>query len=172
MKKINYLYLLAGFLICHLTSYADLKVVNNTGETVIFAIGYIENGQRISIGWFTLKQGDIKTVLTTKSLNRVYYYYAVGSGKDVWSGNDNFYVGQNSTFIIHENDVSSKKDAVVKGFKMIDLGSDNLKDYTIPLTTSLVLTRIIAPVTGGFKAITAPVGTHQAKEGQPKQPVN
>jgi len=153
----------AIFLLSSLKSHADLKLNNNSTYNVIVAIGYVENGVKVSEGWFILHPGEIKTINSKPVLDRYYYYYAVGNGTIVWSGDVDLYICSNQNFKIKGNSFGSYSGVRSVKFKLVDIGGSTLTNYTISLNTPIQNPNNIQ-VIQTTPLPPHPTGIHQAHE--------
>jgi uncharacterized membrane protein len=121
------------FLFASQLSFADLRIHNNTSYSVILTLGYYQDGVAISQGWFIFQPGETKVVNESTALSRYYFYYAIGNGNQVWCGDHNFYISDSQSFKIQGEAYSMYINVKKKGFRPVDLGDKEIKDYTITL---------------------------------------
>ncbi len=97
MKKFINLLL---FIILHNYIFCQVTVKNNTNKTVRIAIGWIESketnsnyySRSKSRGWWSIKAGDEKTIISTcPSKNQIFFYAESIDGKIIWCGSKDQY---------------------------------------------------------------------------------
>jgi uncharacterized membrane protein len=71
---------------------AQLKLCNDSSETISMALAYREDGQVVSRGWYTAKPGECPTVVGGALQNRYYYVRAEGTQGHGWGGDYAFCV--------------------------------------------------------------------------------
>lgn len=129
MNKI-YKTLLFNLFLFPVIAFGQLNIANSTISDVWVAIGYTENGQWYSEGWWEVESGE-KVQVYNKSLSNSYYYiyaYQTGIGDGVWKGTASFCAPSNVFYLDYQNCSESQK----KGFRKIDVGDSQV--YTISLT--------------------------------------
>jgi uncharacterized membrane protein len=115
------------------TSFAQLKVRNNSKEGAYIAIGYNENGKWYSKGWWEVKAGQ-EIIVYNKPLSNRYYYYCYAEGKDcsvfsIYSAS--FYIHPRKKFDIQEDTVKTAGAFRVQSF--VGFTVKNNPTYTIVL---------------------------------------
>lgn len=77
----------AGIFISH-NANADLKVCNDTENTSGVAVGYLENNQWISQGWWHIPAGECSAIVEGNLKHRYYYIFAEDEQtNEIWQGN-------------------------------------------------------------------------------------
>lgn len=116
------------FLICIVFTvatkgFAELKITNNSNEDVFVAIGYFENDEWYSEGWWEVKNGE--TVMVRSDFtNRYYYYYAKGTTLE-WKGDSVFFhIHPTNRFKFQRSITNSDKEIKYVGFTEIDFGDN------------------------------------------------
>jgi len=109
---------------------AELRICNKTSKAVYTAVGYNENGEWISEGWWQLEPGECATPISGKLRKRYYYYYAESTdGEWYWSSEGNQYLfcaSDNAFKIVGDKDCKGRGYDVY-GFREYDVG-DNITD--------------------------------------------
>jgi uncharacterized membrane protein len=114
---------------------ADFGICNKTNMTVYAAVGYSDDGQWTSEGWWELAPGECATMLSRKLSKKFYYYYAESSDQEwFWEseGNDNLFCASDNAFKIVGAEDCKGRGYDVYGFREVDVG-DNIT-YSIDLT--------------------------------------
>ena len=112
---------------------AGLFLCNETGVKVFVAIGYEEDGQWLSRGWFSFEPKECDSLYLGVPQNQYFYYYANSeSWKTVWNGeqdlNGGYFCTSNDAFYF----LNDFNDCTGKTFKLLDLnGADQ---YSFSLT--------------------------------------
>jgi uncharacterized membrane protein len=102
---------------------AEWTICNNTGYPVAVAVGYEENGDWISEGWWNIEGGSCAEPISGDLENRYYFYYAEQIGfKNVWIGDAAFCVSSNRFTIVSDRKCNSRG-YDRKGFVQVDTGS-------------------------------------------------
>ncbi|MGK7890842.1 MAG: DUF1036 domain-containing protein [Leptolyngbyaceae cyanobacterium] len=102
---------------------ADWRICNNTGYDVTIAIGYSDDGEWVSKGWWEIGSGGrCMTLIHGDLQNRYYYYYAehndIGGS---WSGDYYFCVSSNAFLIVGDENCQSRGYRA-QGFAQVDTG--------------------------------------------------
>jgi uncharacterized membrane protein len=108
---------------------AGIFICNDTGTKLYVAIGFQENDDWSSRGWFSVSPRECINPVHGALPNRYYYYYAEG-GNLVYGGGDN-----SGFFCIHPKDkfyYSQAPGCTGKNFRRIDVGESD--QYTFSLT--------------------------------------
>jgi uncharacterized membrane protein len=83
-----------------------LKFENGCDETISVAIHYMQDGEWVTDGWWSIEPGQTKYLEDTR--NRVFYYYASSRSYN-WSGGDYYYIkGERRAFKRVDIDAGSK----------------------------------------------------------------
>jgi uncharacterized membrane protein len=128
--------LLPGLLALSGGAQAQLSFCNKGIEPVHIAIGYPENGDWMSSGWYKVGAGECRALISGELRNQYYYYYADRADGVKWSGDD----GQDGGWFCHHDtdgfDASSSADCSAEGlvqrpYLKVDTGDST--DYTMNL---------------------------------------
>lgn len=100
---------------------AGLEICNQTSDEHAVAIGYQQDGQWISEGWWNIAPGDCKEPVTGDLKTRYYYIHASATGR-TYNGEGYTFCTQSDVFTIvgDENCVSRGYDST--DFSQIDTG--------------------------------------------------
>lgn len=101
---------------------ADFEICNKTKESVSVAVGYRENGDWISEGWWNIDTGDC-AVVYNKKLSEVNYYLYGESDSLVWQGDYTFCIVNDEFTIVGDTDCK-KRGYQPQGFMEIDVGDN------------------------------------------------
>jgi len=109
---------------------ADFTICNNTATPASIAIGYKENNDWVSEGWWNIDPGDCAAVVTGDLKNQ--YYYIRGEAEDGhWADDYNFcYIEE--VFTIYGDTDCAARGYKTGGFQEIDVGT--ALDFIINLT--------------------------------------
>jgi len=112
---------------------AGLFFCNNSGQKIFVAVGWSQNNQWVSKGWFIVNAGQCDSVLLGVLTNRVYYYYAEAEGKSLtWGGNGEndagYFCTSSDAFYLD----SSSNNCEGHNFKRVWVGEEH--QYTLTLT--------------------------------------
>ncbi len=124
-----------GCMVMVSAAQADFSICNKSNLSVYAAVGYNEDGQWVSEGWWELAPGECQAVYQQKLSKRYYYYYAESTdGEWFWEseGNDNLFCASNNAFKIIGDQDCKGRGYDVYGFREVDVG-DSIT-YTIDLT--------------------------------------
>jgi uncharacterized membrane protein len=103
----------------------ELRVCNSTGYPLTLALGYYQDGNWKSEGWWRIDGGACQVVISGDLTNRYYYYYAEHKWErgGEWSGNRDFFCISRNRFIIYGNARCEDRGYEKKGFRQIDVGT-------------------------------------------------
>lgn len=101
---------------------ANFEICNKTKESVSVAVGYRENGDWISEGWWNIDSGDCATVYS-KKLSELNYYIYGESDSLVWQGDYTFCVVNEEFTIVGDTDCK-KRGYQPEGFMEVDVGDN------------------------------------------------
>jgi len=114
---------------------AEFNICNKTKLNIYAAVGYNEDGDWVSEGWWELEPGECQAVYSKKLTKRYYYYYAESTdGEWFWEseGNANLFCASDKAFKIVGDEDCKGRGYDVYGFREVDVG-DRIT-YTIDLT--------------------------------------
>lgn len=127
-KSLRRLVLISG-LLASSQSYAWFKICNNsTAQSVSTAIAYSKDGGWASQGWWTIPNGQCKTVVGGGRLGNRYYYVHGYAGSRVWGGNHKFCT---VPFAFTLGNAQQCTDGTMKSFAQVDTG--NFDNFTYNL---------------------------------------
>lgn len=106
-----------GSLISIAVAQGQLKICNPTAAKVQVAVGSPESNNWYAEGWFNLAPQQCGVVVTGPLSNRYYYYYA-RAGRDVWTGDAKFCVGDAAFKLLNAPGCQEGR----LGFRKIDTG--------------------------------------------------
>ncbi|WP_310618836.1 DUF1036 domain-containing protein [Flexibacterium corallicola] len=111
---------------------ADLRLCNKTEGTVSAAIGYREDGQWITEGWWNLSKASCDTVRSGDLQSRYFYIYAVENEKSgEWSGPAHMCVSQK------EFTIQGIENCVARGYERVgffEIDTNEQDSWTVQLT--------------------------------------
>ncbi|HYU31108.1 MAG TPA: DUF1036 domain-containing protein [Thermoanaerobaculia bacterium] len=110
---------------------AELTFCNRTPVDLTAALGYLSSGAWASAGWYSLRSGECKEVVSGDLENRYYYGYAEDSGTRRWGGSYNFCT-RPQAFQNIQNTNCEAQGFLTTGFFQIDTGDAD--SYTQDLT--------------------------------------
>ena len=111
---------------------ADFRICNDTNSLVGAALGYRQDGNWISEGWFQVPAESCSSLLEGDLSSRFYYVYAEDTDKGgQWRG-DVFLCTQDQEFRIESVEDCFKRGFVKTGFFEIDTG--NRANWMVRLT--------------------------------------
>ena len=113
---------------------ADFRLCNNTGSRVGVAIGYKDNEQWTTEGWWNLSSRTCETLLRGPLVARFYYVYAVDYDRGgEWAGKA-FMCTREKEFTIRGTDDCLARGYDRTGFFEVDTGEQ--PSWTVQLTDS------------------------------------
>lgn len=125
------------FLTCVITLFlplaatAELRLCNEAPFQVSTAVGYLENGQWHSRGWYNIDPGQCAVAIGGALTNRYYYVHGHSTSRHVW-GDNYWFCTRNAMFTI-----SGTADCVARGYestKFYSVDTANAQSYTSRLT--------------------------------------
>lgn len=124
--------LLASALILFATpAFAGLEICNNAAKSLSVAIGYSDQGEWVSEGWWNIPAGECKTPVKDDLKNRYYYYRANASGEPFASGDYSFCTTPEA-FTITGDDNCEARGYEAMGFRKLDTG-ETATHFTLTL---------------------------------------
>ncbi len=123
--------ILSGLFLCVASPVlADFKICNKTGSKTYVSIGYKENEEWVSEGWWTIQPGECSIPVVGDLKNR-YYYIRAESDTGNWTGDYSFcYI--NDAFTIRGDENCTARGYKTGGYFEVD--TDNSLDWTQNLT--------------------------------------
>jgi uncharacterized membrane protein len=113
---------------------ADFRLCNNTGSRVGVSVGYKDNEQWVTEGWWNLAPRSCETLLRGSLVARFYYIYAVDYDRGgEWSGKA-FMCTREKEFKIEKTDDCLARGLERAGFFEVDTGEQ--RSWTVQLTDS------------------------------------
>jgi uncharacterized membrane protein len=110
---------------------AGLHFCNRTGQTQSVAIGYEQNGQWVSEGWWNIYPGNCATTISY-DLPNVYYYFRVKSNGRAWSDEGYYFCTATQAFTIYGDTNCERRGYYRRGFREVHVGDSF--DHTVNLT--------------------------------------
>jgi uncharacterized membrane protein len=111
---------------------SGLRLCNKTGSRIGIAIGYKENRDRITEGWWNVAGGSCETLMAGPLVGRFYYIYAVDYDQGgVWGGKATMCT-RDKMFTIR-----GIEDCVARGFEksgFFEVDTGEQKSWTVQLT--------------------------------------
>lgn len=115
-----------------LAASEGFRVCNKTDNLVGVALGYKQDDQFVSEGWWNLEKGKCETLLQGSLVSRFYYVYAIDyQAGGEWSGTQYLCTNKGS-FTIQGNKDCIKRGFERTGFMAVDI-KDNQRDWTVLL---------------------------------------
>lgn len=113
---------------------AGLEFCNQSNTTVHLALGYHENEEWISQGWWQIEPGRCATPITGDLKQRYYYYFADATDPDYSFDDDDTnyeFCVEADPFTIHGDETCEARGYFTEDFNELDTG-DSL-DFTLTL---------------------------------------
>lgn len=110
---------------------AGLHFCNRTGEVQSVAVGYEQNGQWVSEGWWNISPGNCATTLNY-DLPNVYYYFRVKSNGRAWTDEGYYFCTATQAFTIYGDTNCERRGYYRRGFREVNVG--DARDHTVNLT--------------------------------------
>jgi len=110
---------------------AGLHFCNHTRQTLSVAVGYEQNGQWVSEGWWNVSPGNCATTLAYELPNR-HYYFRVKSGGRAWSDEGYTFCTTSQAFTIYGDTNCERRGYFTRGFREVNVGESY--DHTVNLT--------------------------------------
>ena len=121
-----------GILAFSAPAHADLRVCNETGNTVSVALGYRAERGWMSEGWWQTPAGECRVLYQGDLERRFYYIYAVDDiGGGAWDGQV-FMCTRDETFTIF-----GVEDCLARGYErtgFFEIDTQSRSDWTLQLT--------------------------------------
>ena len=146
--------LLAGILLAGAgTARAEYSFCNKSSYALSAALGYVDDGRLVTRGWWRLRAGECKRVLTDKVRPGNYFVYAeaipghAGELK-TWSGGTPLCVQNDSLFTLRNQDVCTDDPRRQREFLTVEIGPDEEGAYTTEFVDENNFTLFSAEVAG------------------------
>lgn len=110
---------------------ADFNVCNKTKERVAVALGFRQQGQWMSQGWWNLEPAHCTTLLAGKLAETKYYLYADAKAHNWFMGGGFRFCAKNDQFKILGNSNCSLQGGLSLGFREIAVGKNASFTYEI-----------------------------------------
>ena len=113
---------------------AEYSFCNKTSYALSAAIGYVDEGRMVTRGWWRLRAGQCKVVLTEDINPGRYFIYAeaipghIGKLK-TWSGETPLCIENNDAFTLRDQDVCSSDPRRQRDFFAVDVNEDSDGSY-------------------------------------------
>ena len=128
---------LAALMVQAGSAMAGLEFCNNASSKVQIAVGYNDNGDWVSEGWWGLQPDECYTPTPVRGdlTNRYYYYYAhTTNGDGVWAGDEErgyLFCTNDEPFTLLDGDCADRG-YEEQSFLRVDTG-ERAKDFTVEL---------------------------------------
>ncbi len=113
---------------------ADFRLCNKTTSRIGVAIGYYEQSEWVSEGWWNVEQGACEVLLSGELAGQYYYVYAVDYDRgDEWKGRTTLCT-QDKEFIIR-----GERECEKRGYsktRYFEVNTGDQKSWTVQLTDS------------------------------------
>jgi len=135
-----------GILAFSAPAHADLRVCNETGNTVSVALGYRAERGWMSEGWWQTPAGECRVLYQGDLERRFYYIYAVDDiGGGAWDGQV-FMCTRDETFTIF-----GVEDCLARGYErtgFFEIDTQSRSDWTLQLTETSGAPAVVGPDAG------------------------
>jgi uncharacterized membrane protein len=127
----KHFFLASALVLFSTPALAGLEICNNASKSLSLAIGYANDGEWTSEGWWNIAEGECKTTISGDLQNRYYYYRADASGEPFASGDFTFCTTTDAFTIAGDTDCAARGfDAL--GFRKLDTG-ETATHFTLTL---------------------------------------
>lgn len=111
------------------TAHAEYSFCNKTSYALSAAIGYVDEGRMFTRGWWRLRAGQCKVVMTESILPGRYFVYAEAipghrGSLRTWSGDTALCVENESLFTLRDQDVCASDPRRQRDFFAVDVPQD------------------------------------------------
>jgi uncharacterized membrane protein len=110
---------------------ADFNVCNKTKERVAVALGFLQQGQWMSQGWWNVEPARCATLLPGKLSETKYYLYADAKAHNWFMGGGFRFCAKNDEFKILGNSNCPLQGGLALGFREITVGKNASFTYEI-----------------------------------------
>ena len=133
--------IVAAFMMCTLTGFAvtsaanaEYSFCNKTSYALSAAIGYVDEGRMYTRGWWRLRAGQCKVVMTEAIQPGRYFVYAEAipghrGPLRTWSGDTALCVENESLFTLRDQDVCASDPRRQRDFFAVDVPKENDGSY-------------------------------------------
>lgn len=135
------------------TAHAQYSFCNKTSYALSAAVGYVDNENLVTRGWWRLRSGECKRVLSERVEPGRYFVYAeaipghAGSLR-TWSGRTPLCVQNDSLFTLRDQDVCADDPRRQREFSAIDVTETTDGTYTTDFTDENNFSPLFAEVAG------------------------
>lgn len=135
------------------TASAEFSFCNKSSYAVSASLGYVDDARLVTRGWWRLRGGECKRVLSEKVRPGRYFIYAeaipghVGDLK-TWSGETALCVQNDSLFTLRDQDVCTDDPRRQRDFFSVEIGPDTDGTYTAEFVDENNFTVFSAEVAG------------------------
>lgn len=146
-----------ALLICGLfgagPAHAQYELCNRTSYAMSAALGYVDQGSLITRGWWRLRAGECKRVLSESVKPGRYFVYAEAiqghrGALRSWSGRTPLCVQNESLFTLRNQNVCTDDPRSQRDFQAIDVGPGTDGSFTTEITEEANFTESVAQVAG------------------------
>ena len=132
---------------------ADYSFCNKTSYALSAALGFVDTEELLTRGWWRLRPGECKRVISEEVPAGRYYVYAEaipGHRGDLrtWSGGTPLCVQNDSLFTLRDQSVCSADPQRQREFKAVDVTAEDAGSYTTEFTDENNFTTYQAQVAG------------------------
>ena len=111
-------------------AYAEYSLCNKTSYALSASLGYVEEGRMITRGWWRLRAGQCKVVMTEAVQPGRYYVYAEAipghrGPLRTWSGETPLCVENESLFTLRDQDICGSDPRRQREFFSVDVPEEN-----------------------------------------------
>lgn len=110
---------------------AELNVCNQTKERVAVALGFRQQGQWFSQGWWNIEPGRCQALIAGKLTETKYYLYADAKGGTWYMSGPYRFCVKNQAFKIIGNTNCESYGSRRQGFREVDVGNNSSFTYEI-----------------------------------------
>lgn len=135
------------------TARAEYSFCNKSSYAVFAALGYVEEGQLVTRGWWRLRAGECRRVLTEKVRPGRYFVYAEAipghkGSLRTWSGKTPLCVQNDSLFTLRDQEVCADDPRRQRDFAAVDVTEEDGDSYTTEFVDENNFTVFSAEVAG------------------------
>ncbi|GGY46867.1 DUF1036 domain-containing protein [Parvularcula lutaonensis] len=132
---------------------ADYKLCNKTSYALSASLGFVEEENLLTRGWWRLRPGECKTVISADVQPGRYYVYAEaipGHRGDLktWSGETPLCVQNDSLFTLRDQSVCKEDPQRTRDFNAVDVTGEDGGNYTTDFTDENNYTTYQAQIAG------------------------
>ena len=132
---------------------AEYSFCNKSSYALSAALGYVDDGKLVTRGWWRLRAGECKRVLTDKVRPGNYFVYAEAipghrGELKTWSGETPLCVQNDSLFTLRNQDVCTDDPRRQREFVTVEIGPEEEGSYTTEFVDENNFTLFSAEVAG------------------------